>query len=455
MFNFIMSVESPEWNMHHDMQGSSSFPLSRFLESTQPEITNRLYPITKDSLSFVENLPVLFMTEMESERNGVEIKNFVKIRVGKIFNLEIESRNITFDFEIKSDFGKIYVESVNTYEDILNTGSFGLHRTHWSVKNIGLPDVLNEMGLVEVQPDLEIIIPPPPPQVKTTRKGCIDSVESFLKIVFSTQEDINNDDSGEVFYRGHSNSNYKLEPSLFRKNRDGIYRYLSNEDKMTRELLTIQATEFLSDKYMLDKLVRMQHYGLPTRLLDVTSNPLVALYFACSEEHKDNDGCDVDGQVIILKTGKENIRFFDSDTVSCISNLSLLSTDMKESLNTEMSLNEFNKSHSCSQLVHLIKDEKSYFENKINPSDIEKILLVRGRVLNDRISSQSGSFLIFGHNSILPETGLSSIDIQKINIKNKAGILKQLNKLNINESTVYPGIEKAAKEIAKKYDGKH
>jgi hypothetical protein len=447
-----MSVESPTWNMHYDMHGSSSFPLSRFLESTQTEITNRLYPITEDSLSFVENLPVLFMTEMESEQCGEGIKNFVKVRVGKIFNLKIEYRDITFSFEIKNDFGKIYVESVNTYENILGTGSFGLHRTHWSVKNKGLSDVLNELGLEELQPDLEII---PPPPVQTKNKICVDSVESFLSIVFSTQEDDNNDDLSEVFYRGHSNYNYKLEPSLFRKNSDGIYRYLSNEDKMTRELLTVQATEFLSDKYMLDKLVRMQHYGLPTRLLDVTSNPLVALYFACSEEHKDTNGGNVDGQVIILKTGKENIKFFDSDTVSCISNLSLLSTAMKESLNTEMLLNEFNKSHSCTQLVHLIKDEKSYFENKISPNDIEKILLVRGRILNDRISSQSGSFLIFGHNSILPETGLSSIDIQKINIKNKTEILKQLNKLNINESTVYPGIEKAAKEIAKKYDGKY
>lgn len=452
MFNFIMSVESPPWNMHHDMHGSSSFPLSRFLESTQPDITNRLYPITEDSLSFIENLPVLFMTEMESEQSGKEIKNFVKVRVGRIFDLKIEHRNITFNFEIKNDFGKTYIESVKTYENTLSTGSFGLHRTHWSVKNKGLQDVLNELGLQELQPDLENI-PPPPPPAQTTNKSCVDSVESFLSIVFSTQTDDNSDDLSEAFYRGHSNYNYKLEPSLFRKNSDGIYRYLSNEDKMTRELLTVQATEFLSDKYMLDKLVRMQHYGLPTRLLDVTSNPLVALYFACSEEHKDTNGGNVDGQVIILKTGKENIKFFDSDTVSCISNLSLLSTAMKESLNTEVLLNEFNKSLPCTQLVHLIKDEKSYFENKINPDDIEKILLVRGRVLNNRISSQSGSFLIFGHNSILPETGFSSIDIQKINIRNKAGILKQLNKLNINESTVYPGIEKAAKEIAKKYDG--
>ncbi|MCS5960637.1 hypothetical protein LNP74_16615 [Klebsiella pneumoniae subsp. pneumoniae] len=38
---------------------------------------------------------------------------------------------------------------------------------------------------------------------------------------------------------------------------------------MINELLTVQPAEFMNDRYMLDKLVRMQHYGLPTRLLDV------------------------------------------------------------------------------------------------------------------------------------------------------------------------------------------
>src|SRR5438067_1338092 len=69
---------------------------------------------------------------------------------------------------------------------------------------------------------------------------------------------------------------------------------------------------------MFDRLVRMQHFGLPTRLLDVSLNALVALYFAADTGP---GGAAADGVVMGFSIPEEREKYFDSDCVSCLAHL--------------------------------------------------------------------------------------------------------------------------------------
>ena len=250
----------------------------------------------------------------------------------------------------------------------------------------------------------------------------------------------------------HSEFTYLLAPSLLRRNKAGGYKYLPKEEVMVRELLSVQDAQFANDRSMLDRLVRMQHFGLPTRLLDVSSNPLVALYFCCASTKTDSNGIEIDGEVVILRSPSNEVLHSDSDRVSCIANLCLMKEGEKNAMDLTLDITAFNEKPVVKKLLHFIKGEKPYFEGRIIPEDLQKILFVRARHTHERMISQSGAFLLFGKESILPETGHSNIKISRIRIQNKASILAQLAKLNIKASTIYPGIEKAASDIAKKYE---
>lgn len=267
----------------------------------------------------------------------------------------------------------------------------------------------------------------------------ITSAEGLIRKVFA----IAKDEAELIFYRGHSDKlRYKLEPSLFREK-----AYIDNEAEMFRELLISNPVDFKEDSSVLDKLVRMQHHSLPTRLLDISSNPLMALYFAC-KSHPEKTG-----QVVVVRTKKSDLKFFDSDTASCISNLSRLQKADKADLDFNLAEDEFNKSPPVAKLLHFIREEKPYFLNKIKSEHLESIICVKSKMNNTRIMSQSGAFLLFGLNAQLPEAGNDKIAIERIDIKadEKQKILKELDALSINESTAFPYIENSARYIAKKY----
>lgn len=277
---------------------------------------------------------------------------------------------------------------------------------------------------------------------KSEDLGSVNTLRGFVSKILSLEKQT----SCEVFYRGHSDAlRYRLEPSIFRKKENKEYLYKDNEHVLYRELIISNPDDFIDDTYTLDKLIRMQHYSLPTRLLDITTNPLIALYFSCKTN------ATIEGEVIILTIASDKIKYYDSDTASCLANIARLPKSEKDGLNIYLDDNEFNKLPSVKRLLHLIKEEKPFFEPNINARDLEKIICVKGKKSNARISSQSGAFLLFGVEHELNKNGNSDIDIKRLKINGKEDIIKELDMLNINESTVFPYIENSAKYLANKY----
>lgn len=98
-----------------------------------------------------------------------------------------------------------------------------------------------------------------------------------------------------------------------------------------------------------------------------------------------------------------------------------------------------------------MREEKPFFEPHLDPEHLRRVLCVKGKHTNNRIAFQSGAFLLFGQDAVLDEGGNSDIEVQRIEITDKAAVVKQLDRLNINESTVFPYIENSAKYIAKRH----
>lgn len=108
-----------------------------------------------------------------------------------------------------------------------------------------------------------------------------------------------------LLFRGQSNSTFELIPSLGRNRLFPTDISILNEERNLIEMAKFKLPEiFHNDLQPLELLALLQHHGVPTRLLDVTENALVALYFACCSNN-DKDG--KDGEVFVFKNNELNI----------------------------------------------------------------------------------------------------------------------------------------------------
>lgn len=209
-----------------------------------------------------------------------------------------------------------------------------------------------------------------------------------------------------IFFRGESRSHDFIQPGIYRN-----AELFINENKIIEEIEANSPEKFQSFNSEFENLSLLQHYGAPTRLLDITENALVALYFAVSGDTKH------DGYIYVISGHRlgdsKNIKIFPPSSKeailrSSISKLNILQKlffiDFKRNNRTEPVVKiENDPTGAIRSLISLCEKNITDIES-VNVNDLFGSILVRPNRFDSRIARQSGSFIL---------SGLQEVNIQK------------------------------------------
>lgn len=266
-------------------------------------------------------------------------------------------------------------------------------------------------------------------------------------------------DQRRLFFRGQANEMWDIRPSVFRDD------MLSQEDRILDIAAIRNPAEFEAGRPF-EHLTRLQHFGLCTRLLDVTLNPLVAMYFACqtyeefindntedSQEQSDKgikgENKQYSGAVYFQRAYSVDSNAAEINIISYLAKLNIANSYYARQFVIEL-MNQ--------HVIPLKPVEKFSDEEYVNLFDnIQKNYFVISSFNSQRMINQSGAFLLPGAINITKnETNLGESKLEKattnlineflpdrfiIPYNKKGEILDELDFYNINEATLFPDLE--------------
>ena len=261
-----------------------------------------------------------------------------------------------------------------------------------------------------------------------------------------------------LYMRGHDVSDWELTSSVTRRPKGRETDVRGKEGEMLTDLMSRRPEEFISRNSALSQWVLAQHNRLKTRLLDITRNPLVALFFACDGEVYPAK----DGALHVFAVPSQLVKPFNSDSISVVANFAklhpleqdtLLGKPLGDERPQEKSVRY---STALVRLYHLIGAEKPNFKERIDPRDLYRVFIAQPERSVERLRSQSGAFLVSAfHTRFEPEeirkvnSGVPLYEHYKFTVpaRCKKTILRELALLNVTRETLFPGLDEATQAV--------
>jgi hypothetical protein len=259
----------------------------------------------------------------------------------------------------------------------------------------------------------------------------IKSIEAYISNVGI----ISANRKGPLWYRGCGKVSYQLKPSLYRHKSSQNIEDLMLLEKLLIERFRQRSIPFHSrqttDSW--EWLFLMQHYGVPTRLLDWSESPLMALFFAvtCARHTLGGSGKPVfndDAAIWTLDPSRWNKQAVDLRSFIP----SVLTTD-------DPNTNAYRP----------ISDV-----NTMKPFPIA----IYGTHNSQRIVAQRGVFVCFGKDTrtmeiIFEQEKFSADCLKKMIIKRAQlpSVYDALRRHGLTDSVVFPDLDGLAREIKREF----
>lgn len=245
--------------------------------------------------------------------------------------------------------------------------------------------------------------------------------------------------SRTLWFRGSGKGSHQLLPTLYRHPKS---RKVAELEILERALMTRfrqRSIPFLTRSLVndWDMLFFMQHYGIPTRLLDWTENPFIGLYFAVMSSRFSGT----------VKKGKTVLSF---------------SSDAAVWILDPIAWNKHALRHQGFDRGILTPDDEALQSYKplTKFSDMNaQAVGIYGAHNSPRIVAQRGAFTIFGQSTkgmdhTYDSEGFPSGSLLKVVLKRAVLPKMRASILNhgITESVVFPDLEGLAKEIKRSFE---